>query len=317
MNKWPMAAGAALLLLPTAFAGIAPGRFDFSTFNVPNLSALSLSAINNRGQVVGYDDFGGVNELQGFLRSRGGTLTTLQDPLNTTATYTQADGINDFGTVVGFYLDNAHNQYSGFLYSEGVFTTYNVPGLAPGSETDIIGINDEGDFCGDYRPSDLGFPTIPFINHGGTVTSFTIAGATFAECISINNHGVAAGYYYDGTKYHGFVRRRDGTLQIIDLPGTGASLGTALLGINDHGWTSGHFYDAANIEHGFLRSPGGRVYQIDVPGAAKATVFKGTAGGGLNNDCTVAGHWDPADGSVARGYIARPDFECGEDDNDE
>jgi uncharacterized membrane protein len=320
MKKLLLAASAALLnsISPPIFSDTpVPGEFAFSKFQVPNFSTLGVEDLNDVGQIVGYDDTS-TGSIQGFLRSRAGNVSTLKDPLNTDGRYTQANGINDGGTVVGIYFDNAHSQYSGFFYAGGAYTTYNVPGLPPFSETDIWGINEFGDFCGDYRPAPA-YNYVPFLNERGAITTFVIAGATIQQCLAINTRGVSAGSYYDGTTNHGFIRSAHGKIKVIDVPGA-AFAGTVLIGLNDHGWTSGHFWDASNHEHGFLRSPRGKFYRIDVPGASTTTPGKGTAGGGLNDHCIVVGHFDPASGPLEQGYIARPEdddhFTCDDEENE-
>jgi probable HAF family extracellular repeat protein len=62
-------------------------------------SFIEAFGINASGQIVGfYDNL----QRHGFLYS-GGTYTTLDVPM---AASTEADGINDFGHVVGTYQDS-------------------------------------------------------------------------------------------------------------------------------------------------------------------------------------------------------------------
>jgi hypothetical protein len=302
-----LAAAAIVLatLSPAAFGQLVEGKFAFTPFNVnapAGYTGLGVEAINDLGLIVGYE-YTPTNIFQGFLRLPGGKVVPLQDPLDTAGTFTYAAGINDWGTVVGYYYDTVHNQYSGFFYEAGAFVTYNVPDLPQGSETDIFAINDLGDFCGDYRPAPQ-FTMVPYLNERGRVTPFVISGAIFSECLAINNLGWSAGVYEDSSfVYHGIIRSPTGHITAVDVPGSGAP-GTVVNGLNDLGWVSGHFYDASGYEHGFMRSPRGTFYQIDAPGAAVNLVGGGTSGGGLNDFCTVVGHYDPAKSSVQMGYIA-------------
>jgi uncharacterized membrane protein len=100
--------------------------------------------INDRGDIVGIflDD----NDLfHGFLLSKG-VLTTLDFP-GTSETF--ATGINESGTVVGFWdlLDADGNDLAehGFTWKDGAFTEVNFPGSA---DTDVLGINARGDLVG-------------------------------------------------------------------------------------------------------------------------------------------------------------------------
>jgi len=252
----------------------------------------------------------------GFLRRPDGDTIELQDPLNTGPfVYTLASGVNAQGTVVGYYFDTANDQYSGFFYRGGKFTTYNVPGLPQFSATTILGLNELGAFCGYYQAAPA-YAAVPYVNWFGHIdTNFPIPASTFTEPQSVNNRGQVAGSYYDGSMYHGFLRDEWGHITIIDVPGA-AFTGTVLIGLNNFGWTSGHFWDSGNHEHGFIRSPRGHFYQVDVPGADTVTAGSGTAGGGINDFGVFVGHFDPQGGGVERGFIARPDFDLDHDDED-
>jgi hypothetical protein len=327
MKNLIVAAGAALMFSPALLfgSGLVQGKFAFTEFNValpPGDTGLGVGTINNRGWIVGYEYDPTFTHVQGWLRSPSGTiLQPLVDPLDTTGTFTEMGGINDFGIVVGLYYDSAHNQYSGFLYGGGSYVTYNVPNLPAGSETDLYAINDLGDFCGVWRPSTDFNTFVPFINERGTVISFPIAGATFAQCLGLNNFGWAAGVYQDTQQYHGFLRSPRGTIITIDVPGAVPNplgpngSGTIALGVNDFGWVSGHFLDAAGYEHGFLRSPHGTYYQIDAPGAATTLLGTGTGGGGLNDLCTVVGHYADTATGAPHAYIAHFARGCTDDDD--
>jgi hypothetical protein len=294
---------------------IIPGSFNFSTFSVAGTETgrggLSVEGINDSGTIVGYQSFGASNAV-GYLRKPTGAVVTLQDPTSTGPyAFTEAFGVNNEDTVVGYYWDTTNNRYSGFFYNGGNFRSYNVPGLPAGSFTYVLGINDLGVFCGFYQSSS-GYKVVPYVNWFGYIdTNFPIAASTATEPASVNIWGQVAGYYYDSSDViHGFLRDTDGKITVIDVPGasTTAYTGTILLGLNDSGWTSGHFIDSEGYEHGFVRAPDGEFYQIDVPEAVTATPGFGTSGGGINNEGVVVGHYDPSGSAseVEQGYIAYP-----------
>jgi probable HAF family extracellular repeat protein len=123
---------------------------SLTSLNVPSASATFATGINNLGQVVGWYSSAGDH---GFLYSNG-TYTYLNDPLSTT-NVTVATGINDLGQIVGYYYGNAtgnyydgNNQYHGFLYSNGKYTTLDDP-LSNGN-TFAWGINDLGQIAGRF-----------------------------------------------------------------------------------------------------------------------------------------------------------------------
>src|SRR5271165_654588 len=104
------------------------------------------AGINNRDEFVGtYLDSSGV--AQGFTEIRG-TFKTITDPtVGTEGTY--AFGVNDYGEVVGYYVNvNSANYLNGYVYLHGSYTT--IDDLL-GTDTVAMGINDKGDVVGDYQ----------------------------------------------------------------------------------------------------------------------------------------------------------------------
>ncbi len=112
----------------------------FTTVDAPGATNTSLTGINDRGTIVGNAD------NAGFV-DRGGCFTPVAVP---GATSTDASGINDRGEIVGNYTDSS-NVSHGFLYSDGTFTTIDMPADASGPFTMVVdGINDHGDIVGTY-----------------------------------------------------------------------------------------------------------------------------------------------------------------------
>ena len=78
------------------------------------------------------------------------TFTTIDVP---DATYTEANGINPAGEIVGLYSD-ANDVGHGYLFNKGKFTTIDVPGAV---FTVALGINPAGEIVGLYfDDSDVG-----------------------------------------------------------------------------------------------------------------------------------------------------------------
>jgi hypothetical protein len=142
--------------------------------------------INTAGYIVGDYNSGS----RGFILSPDRTmLTTLSDPLGVCGT--RARGINDSGTVTGFYLD-ANCGSHGFVYdsSSGNFTTLDNPlaSVASGG-TSLEGINNLGEIVGVYNDATGD-------SHGfvvdATHTQFTEIrppGAVNTQTFGINNLG--------------------------------------------------------------------------------------------------------------------------------
>jgi hypothetical protein len=90
----------------------------------------------NSGTIVGYY-IDADNVAHGFIRSVNGNYTTIDVP---GAVGTQAFGINDKGTVVGWWFERNNVGscpstgicYHGYLFDKkGNFTYFDVPGAAP------------------------------------------------------------------------------------------------------------------------------------------------------------------------------------------
>ena len=111
-------------------------------FNIDPPSATSFIeafGINASDQIVGFYDN---TQRHGFLYS-GGTYTTLDVPMTS---YTEADGINDLGHVVGTY--QAGGKFHGYIYRNGTYATLDDPlGTV---ETVAQGVNNADQVVGYY-----------------------------------------------------------------------------------------------------------------------------------------------------------------------
>jgi len=283
-------------------------------------------AINDAGTIVGsYTDANNVNH--GFIRNSDGNFTSFQAPgADTTPNSgngTGATSINDEGAITGYFYD-AHGVAHGFLRNpEGVIVTFDVPGAVNGTFPNFISA--EGDIVGGSMDANLQWSA--FVRrHNGSVVTFTGPGActvgVVAGCFGaagwlIDPYGRAVGSYED-TNFvtHGMIRDRNGAVTVFDVPGagTGAYQGTSCPGCklagNRWGALAGTLVDANYVNHGFLRSAGGRSIVFDVPGAGTT----GGTGTGCYSDCPVALN-DQAEMAgtyidanyVAHGYLRRAD----------
>jgi probable HAF family extracellular repeat protein len=231
------------------------------------------TAINNLGQIVGYDQSG-----QSFLLS-GDKYVRIAVP---GALLTQAFDINDSGEVVGHYLSGRMDRGfvyrggssyvdfplpcygvnnsgdivgggsraplgNGFLLSGGTITTFAVPGA---TVTQPYKINDSNQIVGSYE-NRFGSPT-GFLLSAGNFTTIAVPRFGDNEAYGINNAGQIVGGYLVGTRAaHGFLFS-DGRYTTFEPPGATYSLA---LGINDAGQIVGSYVDAAGVDHGYLATP--------------------------------------------------------------
>jgi hypothetical protein len=287
------------------------------------------SSINNWGTITGsYQDTN--NTFHGFLRYPNGTFTTFEAPGADTGPFngTTPISINDLGVITGSYAD-ANGFSHGFLRSpDGKFTSFDVPGVG-GFGSIPIAINLEGAIVGYY--SDSNFSTRAFLrSRDGKFTTWigpdACTGSNSQGCFgsgasNINAFGIIAGGFEDdggNFVHHSYVRHAEGKLKTFDVPGagTGSYQGTGCpgcaLGLNQLGAIAGIYSDANSVNHGFLRSPDGKITTFDVPGAGTAS----GQGTGCPSDCpTSLNDWGAITGNyidanfVFHGYLRSPNGE--------
>jgi probable HAF family extracellular repeat protein len=129
--------------------------------------------INNRGQVVGQAELPGDMLYHAFLWQEG-VMTDLGS-LSIDLPTSQADGINNYGQVVGFSNDAAGDDPSAVavLWENGTITDLNtvIPAGSPLFLMEAVSINDRGEIAGWGRLANgyiRPFLLIPCNGHGET-----------------------------------------------------------------------------------------------------------------------------------------------------
>jgi uncharacterized membrane protein len=264
-----------------------------TTFDYPGTGNSTLpQKINERGDIVGeFIDSSGV--ARGFVRSSDGSFSApIVDP-NDTVGFTEGRGINNSRTIAGDYAISDGTLHSFFL-SGGTFTEYDVPGAV---QTNLLSINDPGDFTGGFDPDGSGVFQA-FVGRHGTLTVFSIPGSlsTFAYEIN-NNKKLVVGYFIDSAGIlHGYYRDHNGALHFpIDPPG---SVGTVLFGVDNKNEVVGRYADASGATHGLFFVPPDNFFTFDYPG----TTF--TSLNGINQRGLICGRFTDAAG-IGHGFIAR------------
>src|SRR5579859_87584 len=109
--------------------------------------------INNAGDIVGsYTDAAG--GIHGFVRSRQGTFTTIDDPSSTSSPpATVAQAINDWGVVVGYWYDSNGNSHGFVRQMDGAFIPFEPAGAL---YSQGYHINDFGETGGDWTHAATG-----------------------------------------------------------------------------------------------------------------------------------------------------------------
>jgi uncharacterized membrane protein len=263
-----------------------------ATFDYPLATTqTSPQGINDLGDVSGfYNDATGATV--GFIRLGNGRFSPpLIDP-DDMGNFTQGRGLNNDRVLCGYYSAPNFSGFHGFFLSDNLYATYDVPGS---TSTVITGLNDAGDFVGEYATATQAF--VAYSNLSGMVTTITIPNATTSSGFDINNAGEIVGDYVDDAGVtHGFYQDAAGGLIFpIDAPGATATFPFA---IDDRGQIVGRFVDNNGAGHGFLLRLPNQFVQYDFPGATFTSL------NGLNSRGLCCGRYDDGSG-IVHGFIGR------------
>jgi hypothetical protein len=269
-------------------------------FTIANADAVSMtiSGLNDSGELVGHYGDKTTNSTVGFIRKANGKITTFA--LGGVTESTIPTGINNEGHIFGRLVNNSTGADAPFLrYSDGQYLTFSVPGAvsSPNAFTYTNNINDHGVALGSYSCSNSdGQVCIFYGKPGGTLTTFAYPPNGIIP-FEINNHDViggVAGLPDGGDDY--FLRKPDGKIVLFGLnkiPNF-SSLESDLLSINDDDQAIGaysvlyepstEFPSGASFSYDFVRSPEGRISAYDPP-SQPGTLL----GDVINNGGVIAG----------------------------
>ena len=209
--------------------GFAQTGGSFTPVDQPGTAFNQLLGINKSGTVAaGYSstDPAGATLQKAYTVSGGPSFTspTFADinaklPSNFNS---QATGVNDAGTVVGFYDTTGAGVFSAFEYLAGapMATSFQAFGS---SSTVALGINDLGDIVGDYIGADGLMHG--FLDANGVFTSFDPPGSISTTANGINDLGQIVGFYTDAND------NTIGFLAQVPEPATLALFGSGLAGL--------------------------------------------------------------------------------------
>lgn len=291
---------------------------SFILFDVPNASFIRVYGINDRGEVAGYFSDSQSHKGRSFLwgpnalgtgvgllpPGTSGNLTVFDVP-NTS--YTQAQGINSSGDIVGLIQDG-FGEHGFVRHQNGDYTVFDAPNA---KATSAQSINSRGYVTGTFSDSTQGAKARAFVWDQnavwsavsllppGTTSDFVVfdapnASATFPQ--SINILGEVAGWFYDvntGARMHGFFRDRQGNITVFDAPNAS---NTQVLCMNDSGEVVG-YVSGPSLDGGFLRHQSGNITVFDGPNANH------TEADSINDRGDVAGIFLEPGYNLTRGYV--------------
>jgi probable HAF family extracellular repeat protein len=205
--------------------------------------------------------------------------------------YAVANGINNSGTVTGYYEDTNSN-YHGFIWQEGAFKTVDYPGAV---DTLLFGTNNRGVAIGYYGDGTTNH-TVTYSIQSGTWTALPdIPDYSQNEGYGINDAGVAVGNAFGSSTAEAWIwDPATRSYSVLAVPGA-AQYSTSPSGLNDKKQVAGYFADASGVYHGFIEQAGAYTI-INAPGATD------TFPDGININGTIEGQWDDA-AFTAQGFL--------------
>jgi hypothetical protein len=240
------------------------------------------------------------------------TFTTLDNPGD--PTFNQLLGINDDGTIVGYFGSGAVGHPNIGYEISAPYTEY-VSRNQPGSvQTQATGINNAGLITGFWSDTNDGTDNnfaVLFEPVVSRVASISVVDplvafnqvpnspAWVSQALGINNEDVVAGFYVDGWgTSHGYTYSLKTAAYTAVNVANGAP--DAATGINDNGQVSGFYVNAKKQTVGFVKnSTGGVVTSFHVPGTTFTQLL------GINNSGVAVGFYNDSN-NVPHGLYYTP-----------
>ena len=268
-------------------AASASDNYTFETIDVPGVDFLQLSASSDFKDYAGSTRSADGEKIVGFTLIDG-VFTTYDFP-GSQNTYFFALGNN--GDAAGHYEDS-DGLFHGVVLRDGELEQYDFPGAV---ETELWGISDS-----------TGALTGNFIDASGIRRGFTgdeiieFPGATETYADFVNASGGMVGSFVDADGlYHPYIRTPRGRFVPLKLPRAASLEYFFVHGINDENVVVARAKPVDGVPLTYVGSLQEGLQEFKVPGSVS------TEGYNINQDGSIVGHYDTADGR-RHGFIARP-----------
>ncbi len=261
-------------------------NYTFETIDVPGVDFLAVTASSDFEDYAGNTPSADGEKMIGFTLIDG-VFTTYDFP-GSQNTYFYALGNN--GLAAGHYQDS-DGLYHGVILENGEMRQYDFPGAV---QTEIYGYSDStGILTGNFIDASgvrRGFS-------GDAVIEFPGAIETYADFVS--GLGNVVGSYVDVEGiYHAYLRGPGGSFATLGLPEVSNLEYFFLHGINNALIAVGRAKAVGDVPRTYAGNPVG-LQELKFPGSVS------TEGWNVNQDNSIVGHYDTADGR-RHGFIARP-----------
>ena len=261
-------------------------NYTFETIDVPGVDFLAVTASSDFEDYAGNTPSADGEKMIGFTLIDG-VFTTYDFP-GSQNTYFYALGNN--GLAAGHYQDS-DGLYHGVIVENGEMRQYDFPGAV---ETEIYGYSDS-----------TGLLTGNFIDASGVRRGFSgdevieYPGATETYADFVSGLGNVVGSYVDAEGlYHAYLRGPGGSFATLGLPVVSNLEYFFLHGINNALIAVGRAKAVGDVPRTYAGNPVG-LQELKFPGSVS------TEGWNVNQDNSIVGHYDAADGR-RHGFIAKP-----------
>ena len=260
-------------------------NYTYETIDVPGVDFLAVTASSDFEDYAGYTKSADGEKDVAFTLIDG-VFKTYDFP-GSQGTYFYALGNN--GVAAGHYKDS-DGLFHGVILENGELRQYDFPDAV---ETEIYGYSDStGALTGSFVDTSgvrRGFS-------GDTIVEYPGTPETYADFVSWTGHIVGSYVDADGV-YHAYMRSSVGRFLSIDLPNALNLEYFFLHGLNRARTVVGRAKAMGDVPRTYVGSPL-NLQELRVPGAVS------TEGWNINEDGSVVGHYDSADGR-RHGFIAR------------
>ena len=273
-------------------------NYTFETIDVPGVDFLAVAASSDYEDYAGYTRRATDKKIVAFTLLNDGVFTTYDFP---GAQETRFYALGNNGNAAGYYVDS-EGLHRGVVLENGELRQYDFPNAV---ETEIYGISDStGKLTGNFIDDSgirRGFT-------GDEIVTFPGALETFADFI--NSLGGMVGSYVDANGvYHPYVRTPTGRFLSLGLPLIANLEYFFVHGINDEGTVVARTKAVDGVPLTYAGSLQEGLKPFKLPGSVS------TEGYNINQDGSIVGHYDSADGR-RHGFIARPATDTAEPGDD-
>ena len=278
----------------TTEPAVAPAtpNYTFETIDVPGVEFLAVTSSSDFEDYGGYTKRADDGKIVAFTLIDGNFMTHDFPGSQETRFY----ALGNDGQAAGYYVDSEGRHRGVVLTTEGELQPYDFPGSV---ETEIFGISDStGNLTGNFIDAEDGKRRgFTGTETGIEIIEFPGASETYADFI--NSQGGMVGSYVDAEGlYYPYVRTPTGRFVSLDLPQSANLEYFFVHGINDAQTVVARTKRIDGVPLTYVGTFQEGLKLFKVPDSVS------TEGYNINQDGSIVGHYDTADGRY--GFIARP-----------